>query len=142
MPGSRGAAQVAGETTRDDAHNWPRGIDRLGSRGEEEGNPPPAGRRTITVQISGIATDVLALGELQGIDEDAQHDCLAMVPGEVDQSEVAFVQIPHRWHEADPLTARARGPGPIPHPHRLGELDHFVPWYICSMVATTVVSSP
>ena len=71
-----------------------------------------------------IALEVGCDVELQWVDEDRHDDGIGMVPGLVDQCQVAGVQRAHRGHEPDPSTSDALALAPGPHRSRGGDDVH------------------
>jgi hypothetical protein len=103
------AAQSVVEPRRDD--EYPRlaaGIHVLVAGREEEVDAPAAGQLRIALEGAGVAREILGGSELERVHVERQDDIVRLGAGGIDEHEMTFVQVAHRRHEADALSAGAR----------------------------------
>ena len=81
----------------------PARVDRLDVGRKEDVRSGPRGRLPVRLEPARVAFDVLALGELRRVDEDAHHDRPPEGPGPSDESEVAGVEGAHGRNERTAL---------------------------------------
>ena len=83
------------------------GIDLLHAGRKQQIDPEPPQRLLVGPQGAGVAFEVLPGGELQGVDEDRNHQAIAALPRLAHQLQMAIMQVAHGRHQPDILTGLA-----------------------------------
>jgi hypothetical protein len=120
MPGAVRALQDVLEVRGLDHEGLPLGIDFLLVRLEHDVHAGGLEPRAVSLERARIAVEVLARAELQAVDEDADHRARRARLGDVDQLDVAVVQVAHGRHEhvvRHALQARAQVGGGVDDVH-------------------------
>ena len=92
-----------------DGRPEPRGVDRLGVGRVDQVRAGGDGERRVALEIAGVTGKIGRVGELDGVDEDADDGAHVLRGRAADQREVPFVEGAHGRHEPRRQVAQ-RGP--------------------------------